>query len=212
MISGKATHDAGVGLTGVLVHAGATDDEITTIFTGLLPDDYRGDSLKELPEWIKSAREKGFDAVEEDEEKQSAKLVKLALREGIALIRDAEHRTIWRWRHCLHTGPAIAYRVTSSAVKMWLRHIAYKAWGKPIGANPLREAIDTLEAIALFDGEPCSVYARVAGDNKSISIDLGRNDGQMVQIGPEGWKIESSGRAQIPARGRLRKPAFARGR
>ena len=63
IISGNATHDAGVGLTAVLVHAGATDDEITTIFTGLLPDDYGGNSLKELPEWIKSARKKGFDAV-----------------------------------------------------------------------------------------------------------------------------------------------------
>ncbi len=147
--------------------------------------------MKELAEWIKSAREKGFDAVDEEDEKQSAKLVKLALREGIALFWNSAQNDM-ALATLPHTGPAIAYRVASSPIKMWLRHIAHKAWRKPIGNNPLLEAIATLEANALFEGEPHSVFARVAGNSKSICIDLGRGDNQMVLIDPEGWKIETS--------------------
>ena len=61
-------------MTAVLVRAGATDDEITTNLTGLLPDGYRGNSLKELPEWIKSAREKGFDEADEEMKKYQPNL------------------------------------------------------------------------------------------------------------------------------------------
>src|SRR5690606_18718582 len=77
LIEGKATHDAGVALVAVLVRAGATDEEITDIVVGLLPVGYTGDTLKELPEWMKSAREKGFAETDGDgeEETQSAKLV-----------------------------------------------------------------------------------------------------------------------------------------
>src|SRR3954470_6617018 len=106
--------------------------------------------------------------------------------------RDAEHSDI-ALATLPQTGAAIAYRVTSSAVKMWLRHIAYKAWRKPVGTNPLNEAIATLQANALFEGEPCAVYSRVAGDDKAITIDLGRDDGQIVRIGSEGWKMETTG-------------------
>jgi hypothetical protein len=189
LIGGNATHDAGVALTAILIRAGATDEEITTIFVGLLPEDYGGDSLKELPGWIKSGREKGFDKVDAEDDTVAAKLVTLARREGIGLFRDEAHNDI-ALATLPHTGPAIGYRVTSSAVKLWLRHIAHRAWGKPVGANPLSEAIATMEAIGLFEGPSFPVYARVAGDSKSIVIDLGNEDGRMIQIGPDGWKIE----------------------
>ncbi len=61
VIIGTGTHDAGLALTGELIRAGATDDEIKAIFASLLPTDYSGNSLEELPEWIESARRKGFD-------------------------------------------------------------------------------------------------------------------------------------------------------
>lgn len=64
VISGTGTHDAGLALTGELIRASATDDEIKAIFASLLPTDYSGNSLDELPEWIESARRKGFDQPE----------------------------------------------------------------------------------------------------------------------------------------------------
>ena len=58
--------------------------------------------------------------------------------------------------------------------------------------TPLSEAIATLEANALFGRERYPVYARVAGNSTSLCIDLGRDDNQMVQISPEGWRIVTS--------------------
>jgi Bifunctional DNA primase/polymerase, N-terminal len=60
IIGGEATHDASLRLSAKLVRVGLSDDRITAIFESLLPDDYDGDSLEELPELIASARQKGF--------------------------------------------------------------------------------------------------------------------------------------------------------
>lgn len=191
LISGRATHDAGVALVAILVRAGATDEEITDIFVGLLPDNYAGDSLKELPEWIRSAREKGFAETGDDDETQSAKLVALALAEGIFLFHDEVNKDV-AMVTLPHTGPAIAYRVTSGTLKSWLRSVAYKAWGKPISSHPLNEAIGTMEAVALFDSPSLPVFARVAGDGSTIAVDLGTDDGRVVRISREGRSIETT--------------------
>lgn len=191
LIEGKATHDAGVALAATLVRAGATDEEISDIFVGLLPDGYAGDSLKELPEWIKSARDKGFAETDGDEETQSAKLVALALAEGIFLFRDEANKDV-AMVTLPHTGPAIAYRVTSGTVKLWLRSAAYKAWGKPVASHPLTEAIGTMEAIGLFDKPALPIFARIAGNGDSVAVDLGTGDGRVVQITPFGWSVETT--------------------
>ncbi|MBN9673454.1 bifunctional DNA primase/polymerase [Roseibium aggregatum] len=191
LISGKATHDAGVALVAVLVRAGATDEEIEDILAGLLPGDYAGDSLQELPEWIRSAREKGFAETEGEDDTQSAKMVKLALAEGMYLFRDEATKDV-AMATLPHTGSSIAYRVTSGSVKLWLRNLAYRSWGKPIASQPLNEAIATLEAIGLFDGPPFPVFARVAGNGHAISMDLGHDDGSTVLIEPDGWTIEAT--------------------
>lgn len=191
LIEGKATHDAGVALVAILVRVGATDEEITDIVIGLLPDDYAGDSLKELPEWISSAREKGFAETDDDDETQSAKLVALALAEGVFLFRDEANKDV-AMVTLPHTGPSIAYRATSGTVKLWLRSVAYKAWGKPVSSHPLNEAIATIEAIGLFNGPSLPVFARVAGDGSTVAVDLGTEDGRVVLIEPGGRSIEAA--------------------
>jgi hypothetical protein len=60
ILSGDGTHDAFLRLSAKLVAAGADDDEIVAICTALLPPNYKGNSLEELPELIASARRKGF--------------------------------------------------------------------------------------------------------------------------------------------------------
>lgn len=192
LIEGKATHDAGVALTAILVRVGATDEEIATIIEGLLPDGYTGDSLKELPEWIASAREKGFaETNDDDDESQSARLVALALAQGAFLFKDAANKDV-AMATLPHTGPAIAYRAASGTVKLWLRSLAYKVWGKPVSSHPLNEAVGTMEAIGLFDSPSLPVFARVAGDNNMVAVDLGVEDGRAVTIGPDGWSIETT--------------------
>lgn len=189
LISGKATHDAGVALTAVLVKTGATDEEIIDIFTGLLPDNYDGDSLKELPEWIKSAREKGFDEPKGENKSLTKALVTLAQDSGIELLNDGDGNA---FTTLPNTGSSVVYRVRSEAFKLWLRHQAHTVMDRAVGTGPLTEAIGTIEAIALFDGPCCPVYVRVAGDEKVVVIDLGTPDGQVVQINKAGLRVVGS--------------------
>jgi P4 family phage/plasmid primase-like protien len=79
ILSGKQTHDAGLQLAAQLVAAGASDEQIMSIFQGLLPDGYDGNSAAELPEWIQSARQKGFHLIS-----------KLPIDERIAQIIEKE--------------------------------------------------------------------------------------------------------------------------
>lgn len=61
LVSGKETHAAALAFAAQLVAAGATDDEVEAFVLGLLPVGYAGDTHKELPGMIASAREKGFE-------------------------------------------------------------------------------------------------------------------------------------------------------
>lgn len=58
--TGRTTHHASLLLVGKLLRAGATDHETTAIISGLLPENYAGNTLGELAEMIRSAREKGL--------------------------------------------------------------------------------------------------------------------------------------------------------
>lgn len=190
IIGGKSTHDAGVALVAVLVRAGATDDEITDIFVGLLPDGYSGDTLKELPEWIKSAREKGFDEESVEKNSLTQALVTVATGSEMVLFNDGDGNA---YATLPHLGKSIAVRVGSSAFSIWLRHLAYAALGKPVSSGPVREAVATLEASALFDGPTLPVYARIAGGGQQVVIDTGQKDGRVVVLNKSGWKVDAEG-------------------
>lgn len=186
LMEGKSTHDAGVALTAVLVRAGATDEEIKDIFIGLLPDDYTGDSLRELPEWIKSAREKGFEETQGETNSLTKALITIAMGSGMVLFNDGDGNA---YATLPHLGKSIAVRLGSSAFSMWLRHLAHTVLERPVSSGPLREAVATLEAFALFDGSTVPVYVRVAGDEQHVVVDTGRQNGSVVNIDRNGWKV-----------------------
>jgi len=187
LMSGKATHDAGVGLVGLLVRAGATDDEIGVIFAGLLPDGYSGNSLKELPEWVKSAREKGFGEEDGEANSLTAELVSIAQKSQMLLFNDGDDNA---YATLPHLGGSVAVRLSSAAFGHWLRRLAYTTLKRPVSSGPLREAVATLEAEALFGPSTFPVHTRVAGDEQKIAVDLGLMDGRFVQIDRDGWQIE----------------------
>lgn len=195
LVMGGGTHDAGVALVAALVRAGATDEEITDIFVGLLPEGYKGNSLKELPGWIASAREKGFgDAGDEEAPTLTQALVSLALNAGIELFNDGDGTA---FATLPRTGTAVAYRVRSDAFKQWLRHQAYVVLEKAVSSAPLLEAVATIETKALFDGREYPVSARVAGDDEGVIIDIGAADGRVVKIDKEGWSVEAGSRLKF---------------
>lgn len=60
LTTGKSTHEPGLKLAAQLVRYEDDDDRLIAIIAALFPPGYNGDSLKELPGWVRSAREKGF--------------------------------------------------------------------------------------------------------------------------------------------------------
>lgn len=58
ILGGEGTHSAGLAMVGRLVHHVEDDEALAKIVESLFPEGYEGDSLKELPNWIKSARKK----------------------------------------------------------------------------------------------------------------------------------------------------------
>lgn len=186
LLSGKGTHDAGLRLVAQLAGTG-TDEEITAVIQALLPPDYTGDSLKELPGWIKSAREKGFEQSEEDgsEATLSAKVVRIAIEAGLELFHDGENA----YASVPSANGILTYPIGSSAFQQWLRHQAYKSMERPVSRGTLSDAIATLEANALYRGARHPVDIRVAGDTKAVEVDLGQVDGRAIRITANGWEL-----------------------
>lgn len=58
IMGGEGTHSAGLAMVGRLVHHIEDDSTLEKIVASILPEGYEGDSLKELPNWVKSARKK----------------------------------------------------------------------------------------------------------------------------------------------------------
>ena len=65
----------------------------------------------------------------------------------------------------------------------------FETLDKSIGGNSLRDAIFTLESIALFKGNVHAVHLRIAAVDVGIVIDLGREDGLAVSITASGWSV-----------------------
>lgn len=195
IMEGTATHEPGLALTASLVAKGATDDLITAIFEAFLPDAYEGNTLEELPGWIASAREKGFDQKKGGGNTIVSKLLDLAVCSGVELFNDGD-------RKAYVTLPPddgrLTLRIRSDDFTNWLRHLAYRAFEKPLASTaPLDAAIESLEAIALYDGEIHPVDTRIAGSRDLVEIDLGRPDGQRVVINASGWRVEDTGTSKL---------------
>src|SRR5262249_20134484 len=72
-----------------------------------------------------------------------------------------------------------------------------------LGAQTVRDALDTLSALAQFEGSLEEVNIRLGGAVGSVVIDLGREDGVAVEIKPSGWRVTSD----VPVR-LWRSPGF----
>lgn len=185
--SGKTTHEAGVKFAAKLVRAGASDEQIVAVFQALLPPNYTGNSLEELPGWIQSARDNGWDQDSTDEAKSlTERLVAIGKADDIVLFHDS-HKVAYASVPS-GTGRTV-YRLRSAGFQRFMRHRLHQELGKPVSHGPLSEAIATIEALAVFEGDEQIINLRVAGNTNIVEVDLGSADGRCVQISKEGWVL-----------------------
>jgi hypothetical protein len=132
----------------------------------------------------------------EEKESQPATLIRLA---GEAtLFHDSDRRA---YAVIPINGHREVHPILSPGFRLWLKHEFYNSQGKPPGAQAFQDALDVIQARAVFDGKEEPVYIRVASETDRVYIDLGSDDWKIVEISPKGWRLKSD--API----RFRRPA-----
>jgi hypothetical protein len=115
--------------------------------------------------------------------KDSTKLLNLAAEaelfhygdQGYATIAVNDHKENWFIR--------------GSMFRRWLQKQFYQAEGRAVNATTLQEALETLEAKALFEGTEQKVYTRLAGHDDKIYLDLANADWEAIEITKDGWDV-----------------------
>ena len=79
--------------------------------------------------------------------------------------------------------------------KAFRQHLARRFYevegGSVPGTQAIKDALNVLEAEALFRGREHEVYVRVAGSGDSIYLDIGDPAWKAVEISPGGWRVVS---------------------
>lgn len=79
--------------------------------------------------------------------------------------------------------------VRSRMLASWLRNEFLTDEGRPVGADAVNQAVDTLEAKALHGEAVREVFVRVAFFEGRIVLDLADPEGRAVVIGPDEWTV-----------------------
>lgn len=89
-------------------------------------------------------------------------------------------------------GPQIAlmFRGSRDALRSALSREFRRQYGTTPSSSALADALTALQGEA-YESVPEPVALRIAEQEGSVVIDLGRADGCVVVIGPEGWQVES---------------------
>ncbi len=194
LISGSSTHDSGLALAAQLVSHGCDDEQIVSIVTALLPGGYEGNSLKELPGWIESARKKGYgesakkNGGGKGETTTTTEILTGRLDEwGVELFHDDRRRAFISIPTEL--GGVLTYAVSSSATGEVLQHAHYALTKRALKEVARTEVTALLEARAKFDG-PCeAVFTRIGRLDRDVIVDLGGSDGSVVHITGDGYQV-----------------------
>ena len=70
-----------------------------------------------------------------------------------------------------------------------LRQRFFETEERPPGGQALQDAVEYLEAVALFEGEKREVYTRIAEYDGKIYLDLANDCWEAVEISPAGWQV-----------------------
>ena len=84
-------------------------------------------------------------------------------------------------------------QATAIRSRVFKQRLAKELWlaeGKAPSAETLQQAINVIEAQAIFDGEPVRLFNRIGELEGKFFYDLA--DGRAVEVTPEGWIIKNS--------------------
>lgn len=79
--------------------------------------------------------------------------------------------------------------VKSAAFEHWLRHAFFVRLERSPSAQGFTDALHTITALALYEGESVPVYLRIAALDDMTVIDLGDDQWRVVIIRATGWQV-----------------------
>ena len=142
-------------------------------------------------------------------ESQADKLIAIADSEDVELFYSPSgepYATVPVKDHCEN------WPVKSGGFGKWLRWQFYRLTGKAPSTQAFQNAVNTIAAKAIFQGQERRVFVRIAGDDDVIYLDLVNDAWQSVRVDAEGWKpIDKPPVRFIRRRGMLPLPIPERG-
>jgi Toprim domain len=97
------------------------------------------------------------------------------LDDGFAFVNVGKHRE--------------THKIKSRYFTRWLTEKFFRLTGGAPSKPALEQAVATLEAIALFDGDEREVFVRVAAYKDKICVDLCDAERRVIEIDAKGWRI-----------------------
>jgi len=79
--------------------------------------------------------------------------------------------------------------IRSKGFRRWLSHGYYRATGTGPNSDSMQAALNTLEAMAQFDGAERPLWVRLAEHEGKIYIDLANPGWEAIEITPDGWQV-----------------------
>jgi hypothetical protein len=73
--------------------------------------------------------------------------------------------------------------------RKWLRHAYFQETKSGCNAEAMQVAIETLAAIAEFEGEEIEVFTRIGEHPGAIYIDIGDDTWRAIEVTAKGWKV-----------------------
>jgi Domain of unknown function (DUF3854) len=119
---------------------------------------------------------------------QATQLVQLAEDAGIELFHTPGGEPFG-------TVPVDAHRKTlalsrgATGMKRWLARRYHDSGKGAAGAQVVQDALNVLEAKAMFDGPELPIFTRVAARDDTVYVDLGDTSWHAVEIHATGWRV-----------------------
>lgn len=141
----------------------------------------------------------GEDEVIEEDAEPSAEsaMVYLATKSGATFWMSKDEKPYVTFPNKEHFE---SYPISSRQARNWLGHLVYRIRKKTPRSSTIQDAITQLEGIARYDGPTHEVFIRLAKHDDKVYLDLCDGEWQVVEIGPDGWRVIPGHKASVKFR------------
>ncbi len=153
--------------------------------------------LMALAAGAEQATSDGDESTNESRPSQATLLVNLATAAGVDLFHDHNGEA---YASFMVGGHRETVAIKAKAFRSWLARGYFEQYGGAPGSQALQDAQTVLSGQALYQGAQVEVWTRLAEHEDRLYVDLGDDAWQVIEIGPDGWRVLPSAEAPVKFR------------